>query len=162
MKYESIQEISLKWNISPRRIRVLCDEGRVEGAMKVGSQWVIPALAQKPKDLRIKNGLYRKESNSMGRINVETLKDLSIRLKFRMSEEEYETLQDEFDVILKQMELLGEIVGLDSIEPMVFPFNTTTLGMREDEVDGHLTKEEVLKNAKDVQNDMIKVKKVVG
>lgn len=162
MKYESIQEVSLKWNISPRRIRVLCDEGRIEGATKVGSQWVIPIEAQKPKDLRVKSGLYRKDNSNMERISIEKLKDLSIRLKFRMSEEEYVTLQEEFDVILRQMELLGDIEGLDSIEPMVFPFSTVTLGMRDDEVDGHLTKEEVLMNAKDVQNDMIKVQKVVG
>ena len=79
-----------------------------------------------------------------------------------MSEEEYKTLQDEFDVLLKQMELLGDIENIENVEPMVFPFATTTLGMREDEVKDQLDKEDVLKNAAEVQNDMVKVQKVVG
>jgi Asp-tRNA(Asn)/Glu-tRNA(Gln) amidotransferase C subunit len=45
---------------------------------------------------------------------------------------------------------------------MVFPFEATTLGMREDEVKDQLDKEDVLKNAAEVQNDMVKVQKVVG
>lgn len=79
-----------------------------------------------------------------------------------MSEEEYVTLQDEFDVLLKQMELLGDIENIENVEPMVFPFATSTLGMREDEVKDQLDKEDVLKNAHEVQNDMVKVQKVVG
>ena len=97
MKYESIQEVSLKWNISPRRIRVLCDEGRIEGATKVGSQWVIPIEAQKPKDLRVKSGLYRKDNSNMERISIEKLKDLLVGYGFNeminysfVSEKEYD------------------------------------------------------------------------
>jgi aspartyl/glutamyl-tRNA(Asn/Gln) amidotransferase C subunit len=79
-----------------------------------------------------------------------------------MSEDEYKALQDEFDVLLKQMELLGDIENIEEVEPMVFPFQATTLGMREDEVKDQLSKEDVLKNAAEVQNDMVKVQKVVG
>ena len=60
------------------------------------------------------------------------------------------------------MELLGDIEDIDNVKPMVFPFETTTLGMREDEVKDQLDKEDVLKNAAEVQNDMVKVQKVVG
>lgn len=95
-------------------------------------------------------------------VSIELLKDLALRLKFRMSEEEYVTLQEEFDVMLKQMNLLGDIENIDDVEPMTFPFDTLTLGMREDEVKDQISKEDVLRNAKDVQNDMIKVQKVVG
>jgi aspartyl/glutamyl-tRNA(Asn/Gln) amidotransferase C subunit len=162
MRFESINEVALKWNISTRRIRTLCIENRIEGAMKVGSQWVIPSDAKKPEDLRIKTGNYRKESKEMERISVEKLHELALRLKFRMSEDEYKTLQDEFDVLLKQMELLGDIENIEEVEPMVFPFQATTLGMREDEVKDQLSKEDVLKNAAEVQNDMVKAQKVVG
>jgi hypothetical protein len=53
MKYMSITEASKKWQISDRRIRVLCVEGRVEGAVKIGRNWSIPYEAVKPTDARV-------------------------------------------------------------------------------------------------------------
>lgn len=52
MKYMSIKETSDKWKISDRRIRVLCAEGRIEGAIKIGRNWSVPADAEKPVDAR--------------------------------------------------------------------------------------------------------------
>lgn len=37
MGYLSITQVSEKWVIKQRRIRVLCAEGRIEGAYKVGA-----------------------------------------------------------------------------------------------------------------------------
>ena len=42
-----------KWNISERRIRQLLSDGRIEGAVKIGNSWNIPAYADKPVDKRI-------------------------------------------------------------------------------------------------------------
>jgi Fic family protein len=53
MKYMSISEASIKWKISDRRIRVLCKEGRIEGAVKFGRNWLIPYDATKPADARV-------------------------------------------------------------------------------------------------------------
>lgn len=55
MKYMSSKEASAKWKISDRRIRVLCKEGRIEGAIKIGRNWSIPVDAAKPADAREKN-----------------------------------------------------------------------------------------------------------
>ena len=52
MDYISIKEASEKWGISDSRIRLLCREGRVEGAMKIGRNWAIPFDAVKPIDGR--------------------------------------------------------------------------------------------------------------
>lgn len=52
MKYISVKEAGTKWKISERRIRVLCSEGRIEGAVKVGRSWSIPRDAVKPVDGR--------------------------------------------------------------------------------------------------------------
>lgn len=52
MKYISSIEASEKWKISDRRIRVLCNEGRIEGAIKFGRNWSIPSDAKKPVDAR--------------------------------------------------------------------------------------------------------------
>jgi len=60
MEYLSITQTSEKWGLSKRRIQVLCQEGRLPGAIKVGSYWAIPADAVKPRDERIKSGKYMK------------------------------------------------------------------------------------------------------
>lgn len=60
MKYISTSEAAVKWNLSKRRIIVLCNEGRIEGAQKAGSTWIIPDDAEKPNDARIKSGKYIK------------------------------------------------------------------------------------------------------
>ncbi|MDU3086888.1 MAG: Fic family protein [Peptoniphilus harei] len=53
--YLGVKEIARLWNISERRVRVLCSEGRVEGAFKEGNIWKIPENAIKPYDKRINN-----------------------------------------------------------------------------------------------------------
>lgn len=62
MDYLSIRQTAEKWGLSPRRINVLCSTGRIEGAIKIGSYWAVPADAEKPKDERIKSGKYVKSS----------------------------------------------------------------------------------------------------
>jgi acyl-[acyl carrier protein]--UDP-N-acetylglucosamine O-acyltransferase len=52
MTYLSVKEVSGKWGITARRIRVLCSEGRIEGATKIGRSWSIPENAVKPIDGR--------------------------------------------------------------------------------------------------------------
>ena len=60
MEYLSIRQTAEKWGLSKRRVQVLCSQGRIHGAMKVDSSWVIPRDAKKPKDERIKSGKYIK------------------------------------------------------------------------------------------------------
>ena len=55
-------------------------------------------------------------------IEIEKLKDYANKLMFDMNEEEYKTLQDEFETILKQMDLIGQIPDIDKVSPMTFPF----------------------------------------
>ena len=60
-QFITLKEAAEKWGISERRIRILCTEGRVEGATKMGPMWVIPADSIKPEDKRVKSGKYIKE-----------------------------------------------------------------------------------------------------
>ncbi len=53
-KFITTKEASEKWNISERRINVLCKEGRISGAYKENKRWIIPADAVKPADKRLK------------------------------------------------------------------------------------------------------------
>ncbi len=52
MKYLTTGDIARKWRVNDRRVRVLCEEGRVDGAFKVGNTWMIAEDASKPYDAR--------------------------------------------------------------------------------------------------------------
>ncbi|MDZ4195663.1 MAG: Fic family protein, partial [Candidatus Izemoplasmatales bacterium] len=52
--YMTTKEAGLKWSISDRRIRILCTEGKIEGAVKIGRNWSVPSDAMKPIDNRTK------------------------------------------------------------------------------------------------------------
>lgn len=51
-----------KWNITPRRVEILCSQERVKGAFKFGGSWAIPSEASKPSDKRKK--VNREEYNN--------------------------------------------------------------------------------------------------
>lgn len=48
--YLSINEISKKWNLTPRRVRTMCLNGQIDGASKLGREWTIPVDAERPID----------------------------------------------------------------------------------------------------------------
>lgn len=54
MIYLTTKEISKEWGISSRRIAVLCENERIEGAIKKGKTWLIPSHSLKPEDGRKK------------------------------------------------------------------------------------------------------------
>ena len=95
MEYLSIRQISEKWGISVRRIQVLCSEGRISGATKIGFYWAIPADAEKPSDERIKNDITTAIGLSAARTGV-LLKEMSdveyegtnTNRKYRLAEED--------------------------------------------------------------------------
>jgi hypothetical protein len=66
MKFLSTFEAAEKWGISHRRVSVLCNQGRITGAQRAGSRWIIPDDAEKPADARIKSGKYVKERTAEG------------------------------------------------------------------------------------------------
>lgn len=52
LSFISAKDAAEKWNISQRRVSVLCSENRIDGAMMVGNMWIIPSTAEKPIDKR--------------------------------------------------------------------------------------------------------------
>lgn len=96
-------------------------------------------------------------------VTIEKLKDYASKLMFDMEDKEYETLQDEFRVILEQMDLIAKIPNIKDVEPMSFPFVTYEAKLRKDEIDEDdtLTVNEVLANCKHQINDQVKLPKVV-
>ena len=92
---------------------------------------------------------------------MDVLKDASNRLLFDMSEEQYETLYEEFKILTKQMERIGKVKGLEDYEPMTFPFDCATSYLRDDVPEEPLPRDEALKNAGSKKDNQIKLPKVV-
>ena len=59
MEFLTTKEISQKWNISARRVAILCEDGRLTGAVKKGKTWLIPCDSEKPEDARKNNNSKR-------------------------------------------------------------------------------------------------------
>lgn len=97
----------------------------------------------------------------MKRVDKELLKVSAHKMMFDMSEEQYDALLDEFQILLKQLDVIGDIPHIDDVEPMVFPFEIKTTFLREDVTEKPLEKEEALKNASNVLDGQIKLPKVV-
>jgi aspartyl-tRNA(Asn)/glutamyl-tRNA(Gln) amidotransferase subunit C len=94
-------------------------------------------------------------------ITKEALKKYANLLMFDMSDTEYQTLEEEFNIILKQMALIGKIAGIENVKPMHFPIEIYQVLPRDDDKVFNLTVEEVLKNAKETSANQVKVPKVV-
>ena len=54
MEYMTASQASKKWDISQRRVQILCSEGRIPGVFKLGEAWAIPSNVSKPQDKRRK------------------------------------------------------------------------------------------------------------
>ena len=87
-------------------------------------------------------------------MDKDTLKMLANKLMFTMDEREYDTLLDEFDTILKQMDLIGNIPNIKEVEPMVYP-------KRLDNVIEEMDLDDILVNSGSTLYNQVKLPKVV-
>lgn len=55
MEFMTASQAAKLWNISQRRVQILCAQGRIPGVFKLGDTWAIPASASKPFDSRVKH-----------------------------------------------------------------------------------------------------------
>ena len=53
--------MAAQWGISDRRVRALCQQGKIRGAVRKGRTWLIPGNAEKPVDGRATR-YHRKDS----------------------------------------------------------------------------------------------------
>ena len=52
MEYMTVREAARRWNVTERLVQRLCADGRIDGAVKFGRSWSVPAGARKPDDPR--------------------------------------------------------------------------------------------------------------
>ena len=94
-------------------------------------------------------------------MDKETLVMLANKLMFTMDDSEYETLLAEFDAMIKQMDLIGKIDGIEDVEPMSYPFPIDDVSLREDEVIDELEIDDILTNSGSNLYNQVKLPKVV-
>ena len=88
--FMTVNGASAKWGISDRRIRVLCAEGKISGAIKEGKSWKIPLGTVKPID-----GRYKSNESLLALIDKKK-KELDNRRP--LTEGEIKRLNEEFTV----------------------------------------------------------------
>lgn len=90
MNYIKVSQAAEKWGLSARRVRILCQENKIEGVMRRGNLYMIPENAQKPADGR------RKASRRA--ISFERIEELKAELDARrpLTQGELERLNEEF------------------------------------------------------------------
>lgn len=71
MKYIKVSEAATKWGISARRVRLLCEQGRIAGVERKGNLYMIPEDAEQPIDARTyaKTSLKKSYSPILEQIN---------------------------------------------------------------------------------------------
>ena len=87
MNYIKVSEAAEKWGISARRARILCAEGKVEGVIRKGKLYMVPANALKPLDGR------RSKNNVIMEVDYKKEKLAAMR---PLTAGEVERLRDEF------------------------------------------------------------------
>ncbi len=94
MKYISVTEASKRWGITDRRVRILCNEGRIDGAIRLGWSWTIPDDTPKPRDGRVLRR-FKNLDIRPGSVDVATLDGLKNTCKIEdglKGRREYERL----------------------------------------------------------------------
>ena len=61
MSYINAKEAAEKWNICVRGVQILCKQGKIRGAERLGNIWAIPKDAEKPLDGRTRKVKIQKQ-----------------------------------------------------------------------------------------------------
>lgn len=96
----------------------------------------------------------------MDKFSDEYFRLLAKDLMFEVSDEEIQELKKDFVEVEKQVQLF-ESIDTNGIDEMIYPFDVSNTFLREDEIGETLSLEDALSNAKDVQDDLIHIPKVV-
>lgn len=52
MEFKTTKQAANEWGITSRRVQILCSENRIDGATKLGGNWLIPHNAERPEKLK--------------------------------------------------------------------------------------------------------------
>ena len=96
-------------------------------------------------------------------ITRDVLDKLAKKLMFKMNDEEYKTLENEFVETLEKSDAFKKIDGIENVNPMTFPFDLELddNDLREDICNNEIDFNDMVINVKDYDDNRVKVPKVV-
>ena len=99
----------------------------------------------------------------MSNFTKEKINKYANDLLIGLTDEERDMIQEEFDSIEKNMDLINKIPNIKDIEPLSYPFEMYVDDLREDDVEGEkIDIDELLSNCDVVEGREVEVPKVVG
>ena len=99
----------------------------------------------------------------MSNFTKEMIDNYADKLLIGLTEEERTMIQEEFDDIEKNMELINKIDGIKDVEPLSYPYEMEMDDLRsDDEIDETIEIDTLLKNAGQIDGREVEVPKVVG
>lgn len=114
--YISVTKAAELWGLSPRRVRILCAEGKISGAKREGKLWRIPENSEKPKDGRRKNISHKIAVAGTGYVGLSLA------------------------VLLSQY---NEVTAVDIVPEKVEMINNKTSPIQDDEIEEYLKNHEL-------------------
>ncbi|HWS29568.1 MAG TPA: Fic family protein, partial [Clostridia bacterium] len=90
-----VKQIAERWGISDRRVRILCEQGKIEGVIRQGHSYLIPADAMKPVDGRTLRGIKVTPAYAMIFSHIDALK-AELERNRPLTQGELERMRDEF------------------------------------------------------------------
>lgn len=95
MEYIKVKQAAEQWGLSDRRVRILCEEGKIEGVIKRGRSYLIPANALKPADGRRLRGKMIPDEYAVMFNRIDSLKE-DLTKRRPLTQGELKQLQEEF------------------------------------------------------------------
>jgi len=97
MNYFKVSQAAEKWGLSPRRVRLLCAQNRIDGVIQKGKLYMIPENAPKPIDARTLKGIAMPKELSALLLKIDALK-LELDSRRPLTAGEAERLREQFMV----------------------------------------------------------------
>ena len=95
MGYITVKQAAEKWGLSDRRVRMLCEQGRIENVIKKGRTYFIPENTLKPADGRTMRG-KQISKEVFGLITRADAKRAELNNRRPLTQGEVKQLQEEF------------------------------------------------------------------
>ncbi|MDR0883117.1 MAG: Fic family protein [Oscillospiraceae bacterium] len=95
MDYLTVKQIAARWDISDRRVRFLCAQGKIDGVIRLGRAYRIPAQTPKPMDGRRLRGADTPKQYAALFSSVDAIKE-KLDCRRPLTQGELKRLQDEF------------------------------------------------------------------
>lgn len=103
MEYLTVRETAKKWGMSIRMVNYYLNTGRVDGAVRKMSEWLIPRTAKRPADLRRRDAALEKKTKRKRNVDKCYMPLISSPCSEGFREFEYSLVDDEERMVARAL-----------------------------------------------------------